>query len=321
VQVEASIVLYHHDPDRLMASIRALAAQSQPVARVRVLVNDDPAGSLGAAVERAIASADLGVAVDVVSVGSNLGFSGGHNRMLEAGFAAGSDVMVVHNPDLVLDPAAVAALVQATGGSALAGPVLELADPATLVGEGRVDTLGIRWTWDGRHLDAGQGQPWPPDRHGQAYPVAGVSGACIAVPRRAYDTIVHASDELFDEDFIAYREDAELAYRAGLLGVRSVVAPAARGRHGRSLRGTARGSDPWIDRLGVRNRFLIAFKYGWRRPGSMPGPLVRDLVVIIGVLLRERSSVPGLREAWALRARMRAKGRRVLAARSGGGRR
>jgi GT2 family glycosyltransferase len=113
---------------------------------------------------------------------------------------------------------------------------------------------------------------------------------------------------------VAYREDAELAHRAALLGVPSFLVPAARGVHVRRLRGTGRGIDPQIDLLGVRNRFLIAAKYGRRRPGGTVGPWLRDAVVIGGVLLRERRSLPGLRDAWHLRRAMRDKGARIRAA-------
>jgi hypothetical protein len=45
----------------------------------------------------------------------------------------------------------------------------------------------------------------------------------------------------------------------------------------------------------------------------MAGPLFRDLVVLLGVLLRERTSWRGVVEAWHLRQVMKAKGTRVLA--------
>lgn len=144
--------------------------------------------------------------------------------------------------------------------------------------------------------------------------VAGISGACILVPRVAHDRIVSATGEFFDEDFIAYREDAELGLRATVLGVSSYLVPSARGRHGRALRGTERGRDSAIDRLGVRNRFLIAFKYGFQRPGGFWRGLLRDVVVVVGVLVRERSSAPGLIEAWHLRHRMREKAARLRGA-------
>ena len=133
------------------------------------------------------------------------------------------------------------------------------------------------------------------------YPVRGLTGACLWVPRAAYEQIVDATGELFDEDFLAYREDAELGLRAERIGVAQVVVPSAVALHGRALRGTTRGN-PVLDRLGVQNRFLIAFKHGRHRPGAWLGAPLRDLLVVGGVLTRERHSLPGLRAAWRLRA-------------------
>jgi GT2 family glycosyltransferase len=175
-----------------------------------------------------------------------------------------------------------------------------------------VDTLGIRWTRAGRHLDAGQGDLLPSPA-GRPYQVAGVSGACLYVTRAAHDRVVSATGEFFDEDFFAYREDAELGHRAALLGVTSYVVPSATGRHVRRLRGTERGIDPDIDRLGVRNRLLLAFKYGARRPGWPLLAFARDAVVVVAAFTTERSSLPGVVEAWRLRPVMRAKRRRLRA--------
>jgi GT2 family glycosyltransferase len=243
----------------------------------------------------------------------NLGFAGAHNASLQQLFDAGCDAVVVLNPDLVLAATALAELTIAAGAlppTTLLGPVLELADQQTLAGTGTVDTLGIIWTGDGRHLDDRQGEPLT-GLPAAPVKVAGISGACLYVGRAGFDLVQQGSGEFFDADFIAYREDAELAYRAAILGAESFLVPAARGLHARRLRGTTRGRDAAIDALGVRNRFLIAFKYGRWRPGGAVAPLRRDVVVIAAVLLRERSSLTGLREAWQLRHRMRAKGRQV----------
>jgi GT2 family glycosyltransferase len=136
----------------------------------------------------------------------------------------------------------------------------------------------------------------------------------MLVGRNAYERLVAATGEFFDESFVAYREDAELGLRANRLGVECWLVPAARGLHVRRQRGTARGIDVHIDRLGVRNRFLIAFKHGRSRPGFLPLVLARDALVIAGVLVRERSSISGLKDAWRLRHAMRSKGAQIRAA-------
>lgn len=309
-----SVVLYRSPRAAMLATMAALAAQTVPPDSVLVHVNEADAADLDD-LRSDIAQALGHVSFAVEASSENLGFTGGHNRLLAQLFAAGCSAAVVLNPDLVLDPAALQALDAAAsdlGGCVLLGPILELADPVTREGTGRIDTVGIRWTAGARHLDDRQGELLR-DLPSAVSNVAGISGACLYVGRAAYHRVVDASGEFFDADFIAYREDAELAHRAHLLGISSYLVPAARGRHIRRLRGTARGVDPQIDALGVRNRFLIAFKYGARRPGSSVAALARDVVVVAGVLVRERSSLPALREAWRLRGRMRDKGRQVRA--------
>ena len=298
-----NVVLFHSDPVQVERALQALARSSEPPRQVQIHLNEDDGADL-----------DLPTWCTVSRTQDNLGFAGAHNRLLAAAFDAGAEVVVVHNPDLTLAPDAVTALVAAAANvpCALLGPVLEQAsrDGAPT---GLTDTLGIRWTRDGRHFDIGQGARLDLPRTDPPRLVAGVSGACLVVPRTAYERIVAASGEFFDEDFIAYREDAELAIRAGVLGVESWLVPAARGLHVRSQRGTTRGRDRFIDLLGVRNRFLILAKWGRRRPGFLPFALFRDVVVVLGVVVRERRSLPGLRQAWQLRGRMREKRVRVLA--------
>lgn len=307
MRVAATVVLYHPDLRELATPLGHLSGWSH--GPVLVHVNADPDGVLAQEVQALLPGASVG------SSRENLGFSGGQNRLVAQAFAQGVDAVVVHNPDLVLEEQAVPVLVaaaRALGAPALLGPLLELADPVTHLGEGTVDSCGIRWTRSGRHLDDGQGSPLPEPHATSLIRVAGISGACLLLTRAAFDAIVARTGELFDEDFVAFREDAELGFRAALVGVPSFVVPDARGRHARANRGTSRGRSADIDRLGARNRFLIAFKYGRRRPGGVLGPLARDVVVVLGVLLRERSSLAGLTDAWRLRGHMRQKGRHVL---------
>jgi GT2 family glycosyltransferase len=309
-----SIVLYNSPVDAVVATLRALPAQTVPPAFVAIHANamaDDDRDVLTGAVSDSLGA----IRFTLSTTPDNLGFSGAHNALLRGLFDQGCHAVAVLNPDLVLGAAALETLQRAWAelpGPALLGPALELADPVTFAPTGLIDTVGIRWTRSGRHLDDGQGEPVArvPLEPAQ---VAGLSGACLFVPRSTFDLVEAASGEFFDEDFIAYREDAELAIRAGVLGVSCYLVPSARGEHVRRLRGTERGADPFVDALGVRNRFLIAFKYGLRRPGRPVAVIGRDVAVIAAVLVKERSSMGALRDAWRLRKRMRAKGRQIRA--------
>ena len=219
-----------------------LIEQSRPPAFVAIHVNS-ASGPVCDSIRAMLDQLAPGFPVEITSSPENLGFCRAHNTALRVGFERGASALVVLNPDLVLERDALEALAAADNGDQLLGPVLELADPETLQPTGRIDTTGIRWTSSGRHLDADQGRPVDEVAISEPRVVAGVSGACLYVPRPVHDILVAATGEFFDDDFFAYREDAELGLRAGLLGIDSVVVPAARGRHVRRLRGTARGGN------------------------------------------------------------------------------
>ena len=315
-RVGVSLVLWRSAPPSLESCLRSLAAQDAPPAALHVLVNeDDEQGGVSRAVTEMASTTCPAIPTVVRTSTVNHGFAGGHNLGIEALAASGARAFLVINPDVVLEPNCLRQLVCARMPvDSLRGPLLLAASLERFEPEGTIDSAGIRWTWDGRHLDDRQGRPVNGLR-GRPYPVAGVSGACLYVPRSAWEAIRAVTDEFFDAEFLAYREDAELGLRAARLGWPTYVVPEARALHVRSLRGTGRaGVSEHVLRLGVRNRFLIAFKHGSARPGARFGAPLRDAVVVAGVLLAERSSLCGLVDAWRLRHTMRDKGRRIRSA-------
>ncbi len=67
--------------------------------------------------------------------------------------------------------------------------------------------------------------------------------------------------EFFDPDFFVYREDADVAWRAQLMGWRCIYTPLARGYHVRNvLPGNRRALPPEINMHSVKNRFLMRIK-------------------------------------------------------------
>jgi GT2 family glycosyltransferase len=99
----------------------------------------------------------------------------------------------------------------------------------------------------------------------------------------------------FDPDFFAYREDADVAWRAQLLGWRCLYVPAAVGHHVRTVNPANRHEVPAVLNMhSVKNRFLMRIKNitpGLYRKFWMP-TTGRDLLVIGGCLLREPKSLP-----------------------------
>ena len=105
---------------------------------------------------------------------------------------------------------------------------------------------------------------------------------------------VSIDGEFFDPDFFAYREDADVAWRAQLFGWRCIYTPNAFGYHVRKLRpGMRRFLPPDINMHSVKNRFLMRAKNitaGVYLRNFLP-ILVRDLGILAYCLIVERSSL------------------------------
>jgi len=234
----------------------------------------------------------------------NLGFSAAHNALIRDSRGA---YYVTLNPDVVLDAGFVGALVAALDAAPRAGSAtgkLRRAEPP-----GVLDSTGIVMHRSQRHFDRGQY-----DTPGAVFGVSGAAG-CY---RRAMLDDVAIDGEVFDEDFFAYREDADLAWRAQLLGWDAIYVPEATAAHVRRVTPERRSAlPPAINRYSVRNRFLLRLKNqtaGQAARFAAAG-LARDLQVVGYVLAREWRSMPGLVDVVRLLPRTLAKRRAIMARR------
>ncbi len=299
--VSIGIVTWH--PDALLARcIASVRAQDHPALTLHVWDNGSTPGS------RALVES-LTAADERTCSPGNLGFSGGHNALIRR---SGGAYYLCLNPDAELSPGYVRTLVAAleerpAAGSAT-GRLLRLDDEQIL------DSTGIVMTRDQRHLDRGAGEPATGRYLAGPEPIFGPSGA-VALYRRAMLDDVAFGGEYFDEAFFAYREDADLAWRAQWRGWDSLYVPDAIAHHRRRVTPERRGDlPPAINRYSVRNRFLLRIKnqsagLAWRF--AVPA-LWRDAQVIGYVLLREWSSIPGLLDVARLFPAMLARRRHVL---------
>jgi GT2 family glycosyltransferase len=106
-----------------------------------------------------------------------------------------------------------------------------------------------------------------------------------------------AGPEFFDEEFFAYREDADVAWRAQLLGWNCLYVPQARGTHVRACLPDNRAQmPPLVNMHSVKNRFLMRIKNIGARLylRHCLAITVRDICVVGYCLVVERSSLPGL---------------------------
>jgi GT2 family glycosyltransferase len=161
-------------------------------------------------------------------------------------------------------------------------------------------------TRSGRHLDINI-------RPAARTEVFGVSGAA-AMFRLDFLRDAAIEGDIFDEDFFAYREDADLAWRGRLFGWRALCEPAAVAYHVRRVTPEARRALPAsINMHSVKNRFLLRLKNegAYLALRNAPFELARDLVVVAAALSIELTSLPALTWLWRNRARVLAKRRAI----------
>lgn len=132
--------------------------------------------------------------------------------------------------------------------------------------------------------------------------------------RMAFLRDVAINGEVLDEDFFAYREDADLAWRGQLYGWRSMCEPNAVAYHVRRVTPEARRELPAdVNMHSVKNRFLLRLKNEglYLALRNLPFELARDLIVLVAALTIERTSLPAFAWLWRNRARVLAKRREV----------
>jgi GT2 family glycosyltransferase len=239
---------------------------------------------------------------------SNVGFCAAHNRLIRT---SASDYVLVLNPDIILDPIFLETLIKAMDADSTAGAATGKLWrwSSETAGNRILDTTGIYFTRNQRHLDRGSGEIDAGQYDRREY-VFGASGAA-ALYRRVMLDDIREGDEYFDESFFAYREDADLAWRAQWMGWRCLYVPEAKGYHERRVLPERRASLPdAINMHSFKNRFLLRIKN--MDPGTYArnfAPItLRDATAIAYVLLCEWSSLPGLPllirafpKAWAAR--------------------
>ena len=263
----------------------------------------------------------------------NLGFSGAHNQGAAQCLRGGFDAMLVLNPDVGLSPTCLSEMCGALSDGERKGIVtpklMRAGDDLSALASRTIDAAGMILTSALRHFDRGSGEV-DSGMYERSEEVFGATGACLLISRACIEGIslsARVSDEavwriypdlkkgagervrLFDEAFFAYREDADLSWRAGRSGWRCVYVPTAIANHVRVVTPERRAQLPaLLNRLSVRNRFLLQLN-NWDFSCGLAsfffGIVLRNLMVLAGVVLMEPSSIPGLLEAVQLAPRAR----------------
>jgi len=223
----------------------------------------------------------------------NVGFAAAQNQAIRM---AGGDWVLTLNPDVLLLPNFIQALLDAGQFDpkigAVCGKLLTMSSHFEIPERPVVDSTGIYFNPMLRHLDRGSQEV--DNGHYLHYEYVFGATAAAALYRRSMIEDISLDGEFFDSDFFVYREDADVAWRAQLMGWKCLYVPYARGYHVRKVLPGNRSALPAaINMHSVKNRFLMRLKnissdLYWRNWFSITG---RDIMVVMCCLLWEHTSL------------------------------
>jgi len=293
-RVPLSTVIVAHDS--LAELRRSLPPLIEQLSEGDELIVVDNASDDGLAVELGCLAPFAGL----ILLKENLGFAAGANR---GAAAAGGELLVLLNPDAVVQPGWADAIRSPWGGSSAAWMALVL-----LEGGERINTSGgvLHFTgfgWAGQ-IDE------PATTAAPASELGFLSGACLAIPLERWKQIGG-----FSEPFFMYCEDVDLSLKLRLAGATLSVVSDARVIHQYEF---AKGGHKW--RLLERNRWatiirtyptrllvlvipallaaelavwVVALRGGW---GRMKARATFELARALPRLLRERREIQATRQ-------------------------
>jgi len=237
------VVVTFNSRAAVSATLPALCGQLGPGDELVVVDNASSDGTPAAV--RALAPG-----ATLLESGSNAGFAGG---AAAGARAATGDVLVFLNPDAAPAPGFLEAIrrpaADGRGWAAWMGLVTADGGRTVNTSGGVVHFTGIAW--------AGEAGAPAPRTDPRPREVAFLSGACLAIPREAWQR-----SGGFDEAFFMYQEDVDLSLRLRLAGGRLGIEPAAVVDHHYAF---AKGPEKW--RLLERNRWATILR-------CYPGPVL-----------------------------------------------
>ena len=171
-----------------------------------------------------------------------------------------------------------------------------------------IDSTGIYFTPNMRHLDRGA-EEIDRGQYDRPQYVFGATGAA-AFFRRSFIDDVSVEGEFFDEEFFAFREDADLAWRAQVMGWKCLYTPKAVAWHVRRVTPERRKDLPLIINWhSAKNRFLMRGKNasGWLCWRLFLPVASRDLMTFGYAIVRDRRLLSAVTYWWRARDSVRRK--------------
>ncbi len=295
-------IVTHNDEVFLRRCLESARSQTVPL-KIKLFDNASTDGSRDIAAQ---------FGCELFASETNSGFSHGHNHNL---LPEKFEYALLLNADVVLRPDYVERVAQTLSeveGAGICGGKLYRMDTSGQQmfrsGAAVLDTTGMYFTPAQRHFDRGSNE-LDRGQYQRRQSVFGISGAALMCSRKMLED-VRIGDEYLDEEFFAYREDADLAWRAQLYGWKAIYEPKAEALHVRRVLPSRRKTLPaLINRHSLKNRYLMRMKNldSAVRRRCFPHMWIRDLGILLYALALERTSLPAYAEVWRLRKRFRQK--------------
>lgn len=261
------------------------------------------------------------VDLTVKKLSQNMGFAAAHNYSAKICVDNSKyKGILILNPDVALSSNALRLFIDAINGAnskkLITPKLLRANESLKPIFPSVIDAAGMVINEDLRHFDRGSNST---DIYFKEEDVFGGTGACLCIP---VDLISILSLEgkiyedakfnvfpalkdfkesrlgLFDEGFFAYREDADLCWRANLLNIKTRFMPSIVGYHVRKVLPSNRSILPsFINGRSVCNRFLLQVNNYYfldslkSLKSFLRGLILRNMIVLLGVLFIERTSL------------------------------
>jgi GT2 family glycosyltransferase len=301
--LKVSILITTYNSSKFLKSCLESAVQ-QDYADREIIVVDNASSDGTRSVLR-----ELETRVRVIYNDINRGFAGGQNQAIAQ---SSGDWLLSLNPDVILKPDFLSKLLAAASGreriGALCGKLLRWKPGTSNERSNIIDSTGIYFLRNLRHLDRGSDEMDRGQYQRREF-VFGATGAAALYSREMVEDI-SVGGEFFDEDFFAYREDADLAWRAHLMGWACLYVPDAVAWHVRRVTPERFKQLPdEINRHSIKNRFLMRAK-------NISAVLylrllipisARDLLIFGYCVLFNRGLLSGLSLFWSKRKSIREK--------------
>lgn len=256
-KARVAVVLVTYNAERYVRQcLEALARQTFRDFSVLVIDNGSTDGTV-AVVQQEFPH------VRVVLRRENMGFSRAYNDGIT--WAAGADYVVCLNQDCFVEPEYLDELVAYADShprcASCSGKLLR-SDPETGEQTTSIDSLGLAFRRTMRVFNIAEGQH--DERRGSApVQVFGLPATALLYRRSCLEDVAlrrGSRTEYFDEDFFAYKEDVDLAWRLQLAGYHAALVPAAAAFHVRTVRrsGFLKRGDrrPLVRQVSYRNHLL-----------------------------------------------------------------